>query len=171
MDSTCLEPGCPYASGSDHQSCSQEIGVMSKFEIEDVINRTGIQPVLHVDAAVKVLAFDDDQWVAYDDEETLKLKVEYAQSRCLGGVMAWVSQDSREASLTAALAKAIGKPKATDTKQDARKLEARLNRNGQDTVLRHKQCMWSNCGDGTSNSCSLRCFLKLIETTRVPCRL
>lgn len=171
MDSSCLEPGCPYASGSDHQSCSQEIGVMSKMEIEGVIKRTGNQPVLHVDAAVKVLAFDNDQWVAYDDEETLKIKAEYAQSRCLGGVMAWVSQDSREALLTTALAKAIGKPKATDTKQDSRKLEARLNRNGPDTVLRHKQCMWSNCGDGTSNTCLLHCLIKLTEPARVPCRL
>jgi GH18 family chitinase len=115
MESTCLEPGCLYASASDPHSCSQEIGVISKMEIEDVIRRTKQKPVLHVDAAVQVLAFDDDQWVAYDDEETLKIKAEYAQSRCLGGVMTWVSQDSREGLLTAALAQAIGKPNSTNT--------------------------------------------------------
>jgi chitinase len=158
MESTCLEPGCLYASGSDPQSCSQEIGVISQTEIEDIIRRTKKKPVLHVDAAVQVLAFDDDQWVAYDDEETLKIKAEYAQSRCLGGVMTWVSQDSREGRLTAALAQAIGKPNSTNTEQDTRRIEARLNRNGPDTVLRHKQCMWSNCGDGKFNSCLSLCL-------------
>ena len=148
MDSTCLEPGCPYASGSDPHSCSREIGVLSRNEIEDVIERTGRTSVLHEDAAVKVLVFDNDQWVAYDDEETIKMKAEYAQSHCLGGVMAWASQDSRDGGLTNALKQANGQRNATDDRKDAPKIEARLSRNGQDTVLRHKQCMWSNCGDG-----------------------
>jgi hypothetical protein len=171
MESTCLEPGCLHASGSDPQSCSQEVGVMSTMEIEDVIRRTGKTPVLHVDAAVQVLAFDDDQWVAYDDEETLKIKAEYAQSRCLGGVMAWVSQDSPEGHLTAALSQAIGKPNVTNTEQGDRKIEARLSRNGADTVLRHKQCMWSNCGDRKSTSCLSHPFPQLIYVIRVPCWL
>jgi len=29
------------------------------------------------------------QWVSYDDEETVRLKQEYANSRCLGGSMVW----------------------------------------------------------------------------------
>lgn len=107
MDDTCLEPGCPYASESEPHSCSQEIGVMSKMEIEDAMKRTGKKPMLHVDAAVQILVFDDDQWVAYDNEETLKIKAEYAQSRCLGGVMAWASQDSQGNDFTAALTKPI----------------------------------------------------------------
>lgn len=151
MESTCLEPGCLYASGSDPQSCSREIGVMSKMEIEHIVKRTGKKPVLYEDAAVQVLAFDNDQWVAYDDEKTLKIKAEYAQTRCLGGVMAWVSQDSQGGEFSAALAQAIRKRNATETEQNTRKIEARLSRNGQDTVLRHKQCMWTNCGDGTFN--------------------
>lgn len=124
MDSTCLEPGCPYASGPDPHSCSQEIGFMSKMEIDNVIKRTGNKPVLHRDAAVQVLAFDNDQWVAYDDEETLQIQAEYAQTRCLGGVMAWVSQDSQRGDLSTASTEAIGKGIATEIKQPSRKTEA-----------------------------------------------
>lgn len=150
MDAACLEPGCSYASGSDPQPCSREIGVISKMEIEKAIKQTDKQPVLHEDAAVQVLAFDDDQWIAYDDEVTLKMKAEYAQTRCLGGVMAWVSQDSQAGDFSAALSKTIGNSNASEPEQGAKKIEARLSMNGQETVLRHPQCMWTNCGDGTS---------------------
>ena len=40
---------------------------------------------LDKDAAVKQAVFDSNQWVSYDDSETLKLKVDYANSLCLGG--------------------------------------------------------------------------------------
>lgn len=126
---------------------------MSKMEIEQIMNRTGKSPVLHEDAAVQVLAFDDDQWVAFDNEETLKMKSEYAQTRCLGGVMAWVSQDSREGHFSTALSQAIAKPNDTTPEQSSKSLEVRLSRNGQDTVLRHKQCMWTNCGDREFDLC------------------
>lgn len=39
--------------------------------------------------AVKYLTWNSDQWVSYDDEETLKMKREYANSLCLGGTMVW----------------------------------------------------------------------------------
>jgi chitinase len=123
---------------------------MSQDEIQDAFDRTGSRPVFHEDAAVQILVFNDDQWVAYDDEKTLRIKAEYAQTRCLGGVMAWVSQDSPEGRFSAALDQAIGmafKP-STGSEQDNRTIEARLSRDGQDTVLRHPQCMWTNCGDG-----------------------
>lgn len=33
--------------------------------------------------------WDSDQWVSYDDAETLVQKREFANSRCLGGLMVW----------------------------------------------------------------------------------
>jgi chitinase len=39
--------------------------------------------------AIKYLTWDSDQWVSYDDEETLKMKLDYANKLCLGGTMVW----------------------------------------------------------------------------------
>ncbi|KAG8417010.1 hypothetical protein J3459_013063 [Metarhizium acridum] len=56
-----------------------------------------LQSTHYKDAAVKVLIFDDNQWVAFDDEETLGQKAQFASSKCLGGVMVWaVSQRHAE---------------------------------------------------------------------------
>lgn len=38
---------------------------------------------------VKQISWDGDQWMGYDDEETLALKLKYANNRCLGGTMIW----------------------------------------------------------------------------------
>jgi len=47
------------------------------------------------------------EWVSYDDEETLKLKVDYANKNCLGGVMVWASSlDNTNGDAAAALSNA-----------------------------------------------------------------
>ena len=38
-------------------------------------------------AAVKQVVWDSDQWVSYDDAHTFKTKIDYANSKCLGGLM------------------------------------------------------------------------------------
>jgi GH18 family chitinase len=39
------------------------------------------------EAAVKILKFNKNQWLTYDNAETFKLKAQFASSQCLGGVM------------------------------------------------------------------------------------
>ena len=43
--------------------------------------------------------WDNDQWVSYDDAETLAQKRDFGNSRCLGGLMVWaldqVDQESK----------------------------------------------------------------------------
>ena len=36
-------------------------------------------------AAVKIVTWGGNQWVSYDDAQTLKMKIQYANSKCLGG--------------------------------------------------------------------------------------
>lgn len=36
-------------------------------------------------AAVQIVTWNRNQWVSWDDQKTLKLKVDYANKRCLGG--------------------------------------------------------------------------------------
>jgi GH18 family chitinase len=37
---------------------------------------------------------DQNQWVSYDNENTLKKKMEYANKKCLGGVMVSFQENS-----------------------------------------------------------------------------
>ncbi|PTB47606.1 glycoside hydrolase family 18 protein [Trichoderma harzianum CBS 226.95] len=143
-DPKCLTPGCRYASGSESWMCSHEVGIVFNSEISDIMQSQNVAPVLYKDAAVKVLTYNTDQWVAFDDEETLGLKLNFAKSKCLGGVMVWaVSHDTENATYSTALGKL------------AQRSTTSLINIGIDNgvhqyerVQNHPQCKWSNCGEG-----------------------
>lgn len=61
---------------------------MSLTEIKGLIKEKGLQPRLIEDAMMKELTWDD-QWIGYDDEETVALKKKFANNYCFGGTMAW----------------------------------------------------------------------------------
>lgn len=93
-DRNCAKPGCKFLSEGNAGPCSKAIGVLTNAEIEVIIKEKNLKPVLDKEAAVKIITWDD-QWVAYDDADTFKIKSEYARSLCLGGVMVWaISHDS-----------------------------------------------------------------------------
>lgn len=107
-DPFCTSPGCPFSSGGNPGPCSASAGTLMFSEIEAII-AAGATPTLDSAAAVKQLVFDTDQWVSYDDVETLKMKVDYANGKCLGGTMVWaISTDSTNATAAAALASLNG---------------------------------------------------------------
>lgn len=60
------------------------------MEINRLID-DGADVTLDKDAAVKIVTWDNNQWVSYDDDETFKMKLDYANNLCLGGSMIWVS--------------------------------------------------------------------------------
>ena len=103
--STCNAPGCTYESGAQAGRCSKEVGILMNSEIDEYVEKNSVTPVLYKKEAVKVVSWGN-QWVAYDDKETLKMKSEYAQSLCLGGLMVWaITHDSKDAKYHTALAK------------------------------------------------------------------
>ncbi|RAK77744.1 uncharacterized protein BO72DRAFT_477043 [Aspergillus fijiensis CBS 313.89] len=77
VDPSCSEPGCAYASAGDAGTCSNSAGILFGSEIMDIIQENDLTPTLYKDAA----------WASYDDEDTWKLKAEFAKSECLGGVL------------------------------------------------------------------------------------
>ncbi len=54
---------------------------MSISEIRRIIKETGAKPQLLEGAMVKELVWDNDQWVGYDDDETIALKEAFAKKR------------------------------------------------------------------------------------------
>jgi chitinase len=71
--SSCLAPGCPFTGGGKAGPCSATSGILSAIEIRDVV-AAGATVTLDSVAAVKIITWDDNQWVSYDDAETMKLK-------------------------------------------------------------------------------------------------
>jgi hypothetical protein len=87
-DPSCNTMGCGYSGPSKPGKCTVNEGVMSLIEIQDKIKETGAKPKLNMDAFMKELTWND-QWIGYDDEETIQLKKNYASASCFGGTMAW----------------------------------------------------------------------------------
>ncbi|KAM0339644.1 hypothetical protein ACHAPU_010825 [Fusarium lateritium] len=131
---SCMTPGCTFSSGGKKGDCSREVGILLNSEIDIIIKKNSITPQLFRKEAVKVATWGD-QWVAYDDEETFKLKSEFAQSRCLGGLMVWaISHDTETSKYNKVLANVA-----------LRKIET----SGEDALVSvdvsNDQCKWTNC--------------------------
>lgn len=91
--------------------CSQNSGTLTAYEIRQIIASGVAQVTLDPEAAVEIVTWGGDQWVSYDDFPTFKMKIDYANEVCLGGVMVWaVDQDDGQATMTNQLALALGLP-------------------------------------------------------------
>eukprot|EP00105_Crassostrea_gigas_P040449 XP_019924597.1 PREDICTED: probable chitinase 3 [Crassostrea gigas] len=73
--------------GGQKGTYTMEAGFLSYTEVCDMLKSGGTRhwiPEMEVPYAVR-----GDQWVGYDDEQSLRLKVDFAKSKGLGGIMVW----------------------------------------------------------------------------------
>jgi chitinase len=84
-DTSCTTPGCPFLAGANPGECTKTSGVLSNAEIQRIIIDKGLTAILDETAGVKYIVWDSDQWVSYDDADTLKLKLDFANGLNLGG--------------------------------------------------------------------------------------
>ncbi|KAH8649259.1 chitinase [Xylariales sp. PMI_506] len=134
-DPSCTSAGCPFSAGGNPGPCSASAGTLMFSEIEDII-ANGATVTTDTTAAVKIVTWDNNQWVSYDDQDTLKQKVDYANSKCLGGVMVWAgSTDDGQGTAIQALAGATGKTSFSTS------LLSRATTNADPG-----QCVWGECG-------------------------
>ncbi|RLL97667.1 hypothetical protein CFD26_105658 [Aspergillus turcosus] len=135
---SCMEPGCTFESGGNAGACSNEVGILLNSEIVDIMDDRQVKPTVDKDAAVKILKFDNNQWLTYDDADTFKLKADFARRQCLGGVMVWaVSHDLPYGNYSRALAEVANrKVKAIAMSATTDELKTRKV---------HQQCKWTNC--------------------------
>jgi chitinase len=87
-DSSCMAAGCEFTEGGNGGECTGTAGVLSAHEITQIIE-DGAKVTLDEEAAVEIVTWDTNQWVSWDSVKTLKMKMDYANKRCLGGVMVW----------------------------------------------------------------------------------
>lgn len=91
QDPSCTEPGCPFSGGADPGICTATSGYLAYYEVKDILERnSGIQVKHDRDAAVKYFSWDG-QWISYDDADTFKQKVEWANDIGFSGSLIWAS--------------------------------------------------------------------------------
>jgi len=87
---SCNTPGCPFSGGGRPGPCSGESGILLYYEIQAILKQApNLRTVFDTDAAVKYLTFDSNQWVSYDDADTFKIKLAWANQVGIGGSMIW----------------------------------------------------------------------------------
>ncbi len=89
-DPKCNYIGCKFSGPSKAAPCTAQTGVMSLIEIQQLIatHQPKIYPDLLKDPMMKQITWDD-QWIGYDDDETIALKKTFANDLCFGGTMIW----------------------------------------------------------------------------------
>ncbi|KAM7214514.1 glycoside hydrolase [Rhypophila decipiens] len=105
----CMAAGCPFTRGADAGPCTLNEGTLSAAEVRRIIAQGNAKVYLDQESAVEIVTWDNDQWISYDDLPTFEMKIRYANSRCLGGVMVWaVDLDDMTYTSTNELARALG---------------------------------------------------------------
>jgi len=140
--------GCMFDSVGEAGPCSRDDigGTLTNAELADQIRRAGVSPRLDRAAAVKI-AVVGRKWIAYDDKESWKIKVDFARKLCFGGVLVWaVSQDDTRGTWSRQL------QEVTEYRSPGT-LKLALNSGGEQTVepnpkILRNQCYWANCGEG-----------------------
>ena len=154
-DPKCTAVGgkCLFASGGKPGRCSNNVGTLMGSEVNEILEANNIQPTLDKDAAVKMFVHNND-WITFDDEATWRLKIKFAKSQCLGGVMVWaVSQDvnavvpvNKRDQVLGARAGIAGT--YSEQLQRATGYNSPGFRDGKpDTRVGRPHCRWTGCGE------------------------
>lgn len=89
---SCTTPGCPFSGGAKAGVCTKTSGYLAYYEVQDILKKDPSIQVHHdKEAAVKYFTFDTDQWISYDDADTFKQKIEWADSMGFSGSLIWAS--------------------------------------------------------------------------------
>ncbi|KAL4801184.1 killer toxin alpha/beta [Aspergillus unguis] len=144
-DPSCNRPDCIFSYGGKPGECTQSSGTLSNSEIQRIIAKHDLTPTLDADAAVKWITWDADQWVSYDDGETIQMKMAEANKLCLGGVLIWaVDLDgSDHASSNDLLGVGVANGVSPTDAETFRTTKESLER----AASIGNSCYWSFCGD------------------------
>ena len=103
-DPSCFQPGCPFDHGAAPGSCTNNSGTLSYSEITNIITQYNLELYYDLENAVKYITWDQDQWVSYDDGDTFKQKIDYANEIGRGGLLIWsIDQDTTDLKALSAL--------------------------------------------------------------------
>lgn len=141
-DPGCNKPGCRVSSPGEAGKCSGTAGVLLHPEIQEIISKNNLKPVLNREAAVKTISWGN-QWTSFDDAATWRLKANKLRGQCITGFMVWaISQDDEFGTNAQALASVLGRKKLEFPNFAIRaKVEDSPD-------LESKTCRWTSCYEG-----------------------
>lgn len=144
-DPSCNTPGCIFSEGGAAGECTKSAGTLSNAEIQRIIAKNGLTPTMDRQAAVKWITWGSDQWVSYDDGETMQMKIQAANELCLGGTMIWtIDQDGQDNTSSNDLM-GIGTANGVSA-SDAAKIRE-IHASAKAAATTQNSCYWSFCGD------------------------
>ncbi|OJK02479.1 glycoside hydrolase family 18 protein [Aspergillus aculeatus ATCC 16872] len=94
-DESCTVPGCPFDTsaygngGGAPGPCTDTVGILTDYEINQVIQDYSPNLVYNEEAAVNWMTWEGNQWVSFDNSKTLKQKADFANARCLDSLLSW----------------------------------------------------------------------------------
>ncbi|KAH8665151.1 hypothetical protein BGZ60DRAFT_470789 [Tricladium varicosporioides] len=146
-DANCNKPNgvCQFSSGANPGACTDNAGTLSNAEIKRMLASNGVTQSFDATAAVKWATWNSNQWVSYDDGQTMQLKMAAANNLCLGGTMIWAIDldntdgESMNDLLGIGIANGATKGQAADFKNQMN--NATLKKAIGDS------CYWSLCGE------------------------
>ncbi|KAI0523939.1 glycosyl hydrolases family 18-domain-containing protein [Xylaria bambusicola] len=96
-DPSCYQPGCSFKGGAAPGPCTDNSGTLSYAEIMDIIDEHNLTPYYDEEHAVKWITWGGDQWVSFDDFDTIQQKISFANGVGLGGLLIWaIDLDTRQ---------------------------------------------------------------------------
>ncbi|XP_013788216.1 probable chitinase 10 [Limulus polyphemus] len=81
--------GAPSNGGGKAGPLTKEIGILAYYEICDKMNNQAWRQVKDPSGGTGPYAYREDQWVGFDDPETLSQKAKLVREQGYGGVMMW----------------------------------------------------------------------------------
>ncbi|KAJ2985874.1 hypothetical protein NUW58_g5301 [Xylaria curta] len=97
VDPLCTTPGCGFRGGADKGPCSDNSGTLTYREIQNIIKEHKLKPYHDKKAGVKWINWNQDQWVSFDDADTFKQKIDFANDQGLSGLLIWaIDQDTQD---------------------------------------------------------------------------
>ncbi|KAL8976087.1 MAG: hypothetical protein Q9205_007845, partial [Flavoplaca limonia] len=87
-DPACHRIECKASGPSKRGPCTNTDGLMSNVEIGDIMQQRNLKQEMIQSTMAKQI-FWGDQWIGFDDAETLALKTNWAAENCFGGSMIW----------------------------------------------------------------------------------
>lgn len=94
-DLSCTTPCCPFTGTAAPGPCSNTGGILMYYEIMALLAQNpSLLPVWDKDAAVIYITFsagDGATWVSYDDADSFKQKVAFANKIGISGALVWAS--------------------------------------------------------------------------------